>query len=306
MANIKKYIYFFPLVYASIWGMSYIWTNQLLGFGFEVATIILSRLVISATILFTVLFAMRTFERIKKKDIKWFLLLAFVEPFLYFICETNGLRRTSPTIAAVVISTIPLFIPIAAYYFYREKLTVSRFIGTLISIGGVCLVLFYPGAETILSIPGIVLLMCAVACAVMYNSILKRLSGTYSPVTIVAMQNFIAAFYFLPLFFTLDNEGFSHLQVGWVQLKPLLMLSVFASSIAFILSVYTVKTLGMNKASVFGTLVPIMTALFAFFFGIEGLTGVKMLGIGFVIGGLILSQVTLKNVRLFVGKAKRC
>lgn len=295
MANIKKFIYFFPLVYATIWGMSYIWTNQLLGFGFEVATIVLSRLVISATLLFSFQFITRRFERIKKKDIKWFLLLAFFEPFLYFICETNGLRKTSPIISAVIISTIPLFVPIAAYYFYREKLTVSRFIGTIVSIGGVCLVLFHQGAETVLSVSGIVSLLCAVACAVMYNTILKRLSGSYNPVTIVATQNLIGSFYFLPLFLTLEGEGFAHISIGWAQLRPLLMLSIFASSIAFILSVYTIRTLGMNRASVFSTLVPVMTALFAFFFGVESLTLLKILGIGCVIGGLILSQSTIKK-----------
>ncbi|MDR0659727.1 MAG: DMT family transporter [Prevotellaceae bacterium] len=297
MPNLKKFIYLFPLVYATIWGMSYIWTNQLLGFGFEVATIVLSRLVISATLLFTFLFITRTFERIKKKDIKWFLMLAFFEPFLYFICETNGLRKTSPTISAVIISTIPLFIPIAAYYFYREKLTVSRFIGTVVSIGGVCLVLFHQGGETILSISGIMFLIAAVFCAVMYNTILKRLSGSHSPVTIVATQNLIGAFYFLPLFLTMEGEGFAHLNIGWAQLQPLLMLSVFASSIAFILSVYTIRTLGMNRACVFSTLVPVMTAVFAFFFGVEDLTLVKLLGIGCVIGGLILTQTTLKKRR---------
>lgn len=301
MSNIKKFIYSFPLVYASIWGMSYIWTNQLLGFGFEVATIILSRLIISATLLFLFLFISGMFERIKKSDIKWFLLLAFFEPFLYFICETNGLRRTSPTISAVIISTIPLFVPIAAYYFYREKLTVSRFIGTVVSIGGVCLVLFHQGGETILSVSGIALLMAAVTCAVMYNTILKRLSGSYNPVTIVATQNLIGAFYFLPLFFTLEGEGFAHISIGWPQLQPLLLLSVFASSIAFILSVYTIKTLGMNRASVFSTLVPVMTAVFAFFLGVEDLTLIKMLGIGCVIGGLILSQTTLKKRPFFKG-----
>ena len=295
--NIRKFIYSFPLIYASIWGMSYIWTNQLLDSGFEVATIVLSRLVISTVLLFTILFATRMFQRIKKQDIKWFLLLAFVEPFLYFICETHGLRRTSPTIAAVVVSTIPLFIPIAAYYFYREKLTLGRFIGTVISIGGVCLVLFNQGAEMTLSLSGVALLMGAVTCAVIYNSILKRLSGSYNPVTIIATQNLIAAFYFLPLFFTLENEGFAHLQIGWAQLRPLLLLSVFASSIAFILSAYTIKTLGMNRASVFVTLIPVMTALFAFFFGIEDLTVVKMLGISFVVGGLMLSQANFKKLR---------
>ncbi len=129
----------------------------------------------------------------------------------------------------------------------------------------------------------------------MYNSIIKRLSSTYNPIVIVAVQNLIAAFYFFPLFFLLDYQEFKQLTIGWEQLYPLLMLGVLASSVAFILSVYTVKTLGMNRASVFSTLVPVTTASFAFFLGVEDLTAMKMLGIGCVIGGLILSQATLKK-----------
>lgn len=290
MSNIKRFIYFFPLVYGSIWGMSYIWTNELLDFGFSFATILIFRLVISTTLLVTYLLATKTFERIKKKDIKWFMLLALVEPFLYFICETFGLKRTSPTIASVIISTIPLFVPIAAYYFYKERLTTMRFIGIIVSIGGVCMVIFHKGGETILSVSGILFLLGAVTCAVMYNTIIKRLSDTYSPVTIVATQNFIGALYFLPLFLTFEYEDFKQLAFGWQQLRPLLMLGIFASSIAFIFSVYTVKTLGMNRASVFSTLIPVMTAIFAFLLGVEDLSVMKIAGIMVVIFGLILSQ----------------
>ena len=293
MPNIKKFIYCFPLVYASIWGMSYIWTNELLSFGFDVISIIFFRLIISSILLFALLFATRLFKGIKRSDIKWFLLLALFEPFLYFICEINGLKRTSPTISAVIVSTIPLFIPIAAYYFYREKLTISRFIGTAVSIGGVCLVLFHKGTETTISVSGVLLLFGSVACAVMYNSIIKKLSSSYNPIVIVAAQNLIATFYFMPLFFILDYSELSRLTIGWQQLQPLLMLGILASSVAFILCVYTVKTLGMNRASVFSTLVPVTTAIFAFLFGVEDLTLIKLFGIGCVIGGLILSQTTL-------------
>lgn len=299
MPKIKKLIYLLPLTYSVIWGMSYIWTNKLLGYGFGVATIMLFRQLISATLLLTFLLSTRMFQRIKKADIKWFLLLAFCEPFLYFLCETNGLKRTSPTIAAVIISTIPLFIPIAAYYFYRERITVARFIGTAISIGGVCMVLFHKGAETILSVSGVLLLMGAVVCAVVQNTILKRLSNTYNPIVIVAMQNVIGACYFLPVFLTFDYKDFHQLSFGWEQLQPLLMLGVLASSVAFILSVYTIKMLGMNRASVFSTLIPVMTAVFAFILGVEDITLMKMLGIATVITGLFLSQQKSKKEKLY-------
>ena len=55
---------------------------------------------------------------------------------------------------------------------------------------------------------------------------------------------------------------------------------------------YSLKHLGITRASSFTNVIPVLTAVFAYFMLNEELTPIKMLGIGVVVLGLFLSQHT--------------
>lgn len=105
-------------------------------------TIVLFRLIIAAIILLIFTKISGSLVIPKKKDLKYMFLLAFFEPFLYFMGESYGLQYISSTVAAVIIATIPLVAPFAAYIFYREKVSLFNSIGILISFFGVICVIF--------------------------------------------------------------------------------------------------------------------------------------------------------------------
>ena len=131
-----------PAVYAAIilamifWSFSYIWTNIAFR-SFTVLTLLESRLFISSGLIFLSGSIFRQLQRPRREDVKWFLLLAFFEPFLYFLGETYGLTRISPTIAAVMLATIPLFAPFSAYFVLKERVTWTNIAGILLSLIGV-------------------------------------------------------------------------------------------------------------------------------------------------------------------------
>ena len=118
------------------WGLSFIWSSLLLKF-YQPVTLIFIRLVISSIFLFALIFFLGKFEKVERKDYKLILLSALFNPFLYFLGENYGLKFSSPTIAAVIIATIPLFSPLIAYLTFREKLTPVNFIGIAVSFAGV-------------------------------------------------------------------------------------------------------------------------------------------------------------------------
>ncbi len=66
--------------------------------------------------------------------LKWFILLGFFEPFLYFMGECYGMNLISPSLGAIIISLIPLIAPIPARYFFREKFSFSNYVGLFISL----------------------------------------------------------------------------------------------------------------------------------------------------------------------------
>ena len=82
-----------------------------------------------------------------------------------------------------------------------------------------------------------------------------------------------------------------------LQVKPdfrmvssLLLLGVFASSLAFVFFVKSVKQLGIAKANIYTNLIPVFTALFSLWILHEVITPDKIWGIVLVIAGVAVSQ----------------
>ena len=70
-----------------LWGISYIWTDKLLNLGIPVFYFVFIRIALAGIVLFLFNAASGKITGIKKRDIPKFLLLAFCEPFIYFIEE---------------------------------------------------------------------------------------------------------------------------------------------------------------------------------------------------------------------------
>ena len=119
----KTLIYIASMFAMILWGMSYIWTDKLIGMGIPIFYFVFVRILMAGVILFLFNTAYARIKRIQHQDIGKFLLLSFFEPFIYFICETYGLKMTgSPTISAMMIATIPIFSIGAGIIFFREKI----------------------------------------------------------------------------------------------------------------------------------------------------------------------------------------
>ena len=272
------------------WGMSFVWTKIVFEYYQPITTVFL-RLLISSTILLIVLKISGKLEKIHKLHIKLLFLTALFEPFLYFLGENFGLRLVDPTIASVIIATIPVFTSFFAFIILREKLNTLNILGLILSFIGIIVMVIDKNLNFMFSPKGIALLFLAVFAAVGYGISLKKLSHIYSPFSIITYQNIIGLFLFLPLFLIFDFKQFIHVQPTIRLVGSLLQLSVFASSLAFICWVYVIKHLGVSKSSIFTNLIPIITAVFSFIILNEIITINKIFGIIIVLSGVSLSQV---------------
>ncbi|MFC2102370.1 DMT family transporter [Bacteroidota bacterium] len=289
-------VYFYALVAMLFWGMSFVWSSILLKY-YQPVTIIFIRLVISSIFLFAIILLFRKRDRILRKDLKWFLLGALFNPFFYFLGENYGLKLSTSTITAVIIATIPVFSPIAGYLAFREKLRWFNFVGIAVSFIGITIMLQTKGLQLGVSGIGVLCLAGAVFSALMYSVVLKKLAETYSPIFIVAVQNLIGIFLFLPLFLVLElHEAFS-VHLTWEIISSFLLLAVLASSLAFVLFAHAVKILGVSKANIFSNLIPVFTGLFSFFLLDERFTLQKIAGMIIVIGGVYISELNRKRIR---------
>ena len=274
----------------TFWSMTYVWYKMVFEVYNPITTVFL-RLVLSSLILAVMMLPTRQLQKVDPKDLKYFLLVSLFQPFLYFLCESYGVKFVSSTISAVIISTIPLFSPFVTAYFFREKILRFNIIGIVISIIGVGLVIFERGQNVEATPAGILLLFGAVAAGIGYSIVVKKLSGKYNSISIVTYHNIIGIFFFLPLFLIFDWDHF--ISTGYVAkaVAPLLELAIFGSSFAFIFFTFSIKKIGVTKSNAFTNAIPVLTAVFAFFMLGETLTAIKMGGIGLVIAGLFMSQI---------------
>jgi drug/metabolite transporter (DMT)-like permease len=282
-------VYLFAVLSMLFWGLSFVWFKIVVKW-YEPVTIIFLRLVISGALMMGFMLITGSFQVIKRRHLKYFLLLSFTQPFLYFLGESFGLKLVSPTIASVVIATIPLFTPFAAYYMVRERVSMSIIVGLAFSFAGILLMLINPDLSLNASPKGVLLLFVAVFAAVAYSVIIRKISYEYNPVTIITYQNLVGALYFLPLFLIFDFENFIAVKPTRELVLAMLQLAVFASTLAYVFYIIAIKQIGVIKANIFTNLIPVFTGVFSFIILDEEFTWLKIFGMMLVLCGVIVSQ----------------
>jgi len=284
------FTYFLVILAMFFWGFSFIWTKMLL-VDLKPISIITFRLIIAVCFLLIVGTLIKKLQKLKPEDIGLFLFLAFLEPFMYFLGETNGLKYVNATISSVLIGLIPLLSPFAAYLFYKEKLNVLNFVGIAVSFFGVILVVLKKDLSFNASTEGILLMCLAVFSAIGYSLVVVKAVKKYNIFSIITYQNLFGALFFLPLLFYFDLGHLKTVNFNLAILWPLLALAILASSVAFMLFTYGIKQLGIVKANTISNSIPVFTAIFAYFLLDEKLIFINIVGILIVLTGLFLSQL---------------
>ena len=258
-------------------------------------TIVFIRLIFSAGILFFYTKFSGKLVLPDKKDFKFLLLLALFEPFLYFMGESFGLQLISPTVASVIIATIPLVSPFATYLFYKEKITSKNIFGIMISFLGVIIVIYEVGTGITASPIGVLLQFTAVFSAVGYTIVLHKISSRINNLSIILFQNLFGSIYFLPLWLIFESKKFVATPFHPDAMIAIIELSIFASTIAYIFFTYSVRHMGIIKSTMFTNVIPVFTAIFAWFILGDQLTIQKIAGIVVVITGLFIAQLKIKK-----------
>jgi drug/metabolite transporter (DMT)-like permease len=277
-----------------LWSFSFVWF-KIANKSYLPITIVLSRLLISSVILSLFLIFTGKFTRIRKKDRKLFLALALFEPFLYFLGESHGLTLVSATVGSVLISTIPVVAAIGARVILKERLKTVNYAGIIISFAGILVFLLDSTGSLDCNYKGLAMLSLAVLSAVGYNFMLGRLIGSYNPVYIINIQNIIGTILFLPVFLVTDLDHLIHTPFNLKHFVPILELAIFASCTAFILFAYSIRGLGVTRATAFTNCIPVFTAFFSFILLGDNFTASNISGLIIVITGLFLSQLNRRG-----------
>ncbi len=275
---------------AFFWSFSFIWF-KIAYQGYNPITVVIFRLGIAALLMTVIALGMKRLQKIARKDFWLFVLMSFFEPFLYFIGESYGLMYISSTVAAVIVATIPLITPVAAWFFYRERVKWMNALGLLFSFIGVGLVVLNGSLRFDAPPLGVGLEFMAVLSAISYSIVLRNLVGKYNTFTIIVYQNIIGVIFFLPIWLIFEFNDFIARPFHPEAFKAIVFLAVFASTLAFVFFTQSIRQLGVNRSNTFINLIPVFVAILSFFILNDDLGIQQIVGIIVVVAGLFLAQI---------------
>lgn len=254
------------LVSVILWGMTPVVTKLALA---EITPFSLAflRAVISTSIVF-ILFYKKGYFKIKREDLKIFIIAGFLGSVFNLVFFLLGVKLTSAINTQTIFTINPVLTAILASALLKEKIKRVQYVGIFIGLLGALTVaareFFETGSFNEGSMIGNLFIFFAALSWVGYILVSKKLSKKYSPITITGYSFLVSLFVFTPIAFF---ENYQNL--NWVShltfngFFGIFYQGVFASVIAFLAYQTGLKLTSAFTAGVILYLNPIVTTLVA-------------------------------------------
>lgn len=256
--------YFTAVITNFIFGLSFLFSKKALSTADPIT--LLSFRFLAAFIVMTALIALKIIKvNYKNKPMKWLIVLAFIEPIIYFIFETYGLQRTSTSLGGLMIALIPIVVTILAVYLLNEKPSVKQTINIVLSVLGVVLIIFMDSSnDTGSSLLGVFLLGGAVVSAALFNIIARKISKDFTAFEVTYFMMFLGATCFngISIINHIINKNLSDYFLplsSTTFVTSVLYLGILSSVIAYFLINYTLSKMEASRSSVFANISTIVS-----------------------------------------------
>lgn len=229
--------------------------------------------VAGATFLFWILKLLFVKERVERKDL---ILMAVCAIFgvaanqLFFF---NGLNLSSSINAGIIMTINPILVVILSFFILKEKITWQKSIGILIGATGAILLTLTAGTGSGDSLLGDLFLFINAASYAIYLVLVKPLMKKYKPFTVITYIFSFGLLYVLfypPTLMDLAQTDFSIIPFDVVM--KILYVIIGVTFFAYLLTVYGLKFLTPSVSSAYIYLQPVLVMVFAFLFGMWGLS----------------------------------
>jgi drug/metabolite transporter (DMT)-like permease len=240
----------------------------------------------------------RKFTPIQKKDIVPLFLLGFFGLVVYHLGLNYGETYISPSVASLIIATIPVFTVIFATFFLKEKITKNIALGVPISLTGVVIISLTgtagnPFEITYLSAAFAVIVSALVGAG--YTIAGKKLLQRYSALSLTVYAFLFGSLGLMPfLSDSLINEVTSLSWVGW---GAVLFLAFLPTVVGYVLWYVALNMKTASEISVFLYFIPVLSTIISYFLFQDAITGFFIFGGVLVIGGLIIVDMQKTPLR---------
>lgn len=243
-----------------------------------------------ATLLFWLISLFTPKEKIQKED--WFRILlgalfgVALNQSLFF----NGLVLTTPVNAALIMTSNPIFVLIAATFLLKEKLSTRKVIGILLGLAGALVLIQMQEVKKEASNPslGNLLVLINAISYGLYLMVIKPVMSKYKPVTVIKWVFTFGVLMVLPFGWNQLSEIDLDMPANmWGSIAFVLFFTTF---LAYLLSIFALKNVQASVVSSFIYLQPIITAILSFVFLKQTLNTVQILsGLTIFVGVYLVS-----------------
>lgn len=265
------------LLVAMVWGTSYGIAKEALLFTGVLVFIVL-RFVMTTFALLPIMIYRKNYQHWRCS------LPTGVILFLIFVCETYGIKNTTASNAAFLISLFVIFTPFFEWVVNKKRPTNRLFILALISVFGVFLLTQVNNQQiTINRGDGLMLLAALLRGAMVVYTKKIMLNKEVDPIMVTTIQS--SAVSFLSVVLLLLVHGFD--VFNFIPIDPYFWLLtcylvLFCTVFAFYVQNYGVKRMSPTRVSILMGSEPIFGALFAFLWLSERFTLTQCIGAGLI------------------------
>lgn len=274
---------------ALIYGSNYTIAKTVLDPGYLAPIPFIILRILGATILFWVFHALFVRERIQRRDALRVLLCAVFGVVLNMILFFNGLKRTTPINASLLMTIVPIVVLLFSALLLGERITPRKVTGILLGAIGAIIIISYQ-REVAFSqdqLWGNVLVALNAVSFGLFLVLVKSLMSRYQPLTAIKWVFAAGSLIILPI-------GARSLgEVDWAAFTPAITTAVAFVVVAttfltYLLNTYALGRVNASTVSIYIYLQPVLAAIIALSLGKESLTLVKIGGAALIFTGVAL------------------
>ena len=223
-----------------------------------------------AAIIFWIVFNKRI-EKIERSDWLRIIGCAVFGVTVNQLCFFNGLMRTSPVNAAVIMTTTPIIVLILSAFLLREKIRVPQIIGVI--IGAIAAIIFsaYGKVSEFSTSSGDIFIFVNAFSYAIYLIMVKKLMAKYKPITVITYV-FTIGLVLVSLWPFSISE---FMAVKWhstssEDILRFIFVVIGVTVVPYSLMVYALKRLSPSITSIYIYLQPLLAAFFVYIFYLLG------------------------------------
>lgn len=231
---------------------------------------------------------------VQRKDLPWLIVMGAISIGFFHVLWNTAVLLIGASISTVVQCNAPIFVTIMAWIFLSESLTMRKLLAIGLSIVGTVLISGVLGLNTNqISTLGVVSAMISAIFYGSFSLFAKKLSGAYSPWTILLYAFGFASFALLP-FQIYDPSPFPYQTPAIYYFVGLVLITTVSG---FAIYTTALRRMQASIAAITATSEVLFAAILAYFILSERLDPWQILGAVSIVVGVVLISLPHGNPR---------